>query len=165
MQMEPAHVAVAPFLNEVVEMCRPLADKNGNTLTMTIADAITSVVADPMRLRQSLFNLLSNACKFTHQGTISLRADRDGEWLRLAVRDSGIGIAPEHLSKLFTNFTQASSGIAVRYGGTGLGLALSQRLCQLMGGRIEADSVLGEGSCFTIHLPLEPAAGSARLAA
>jgi signal transduction histidine kinase len=165
MQIEPAPLAVAPFLNDIVEMCRPLAAKNGNSLDVRVGDEVSSVVADATRLRQSLFNLLSNACKFTHQGTISLRADHKGEWLRLSVRDSGIGIAPEHLPKLFTNFTQASSGISVKYGGTGLGLALSQKLCQLMGGRIEADSVLGEGSCFTIHLPLEPAAGHARLAA
>jgi signal transduction histidine kinase len=165
MEIEPERVAVAPFLREVVETCRPLVAKNGNTLDVTVADEVTSVVADPTRLRQSLFNLLSNACKFTHQGAIALRVDHDGGWLRLAVRDTGIGIAPEHLSKLFTNFTQASRGISVKYGGTGLGLALSQKLCQLMGGRIEAESVLGEGSCFTIHLPLEPSVGPARLAA
>jgi signal transduction histidine kinase len=156
MPIERAPIDIAPFLREVVDMCRPLAATNANTVEVRVSDEVTSVVADPTRLRQSLFNLLSNACKFTHQGTIGVSADREEEWLRLAVRDTGIGIAPDHLSKLFANFTQASSTIAAKYGGTGLGLALSQKLCQLMGGRILAESRLGEGSCFTIYLPLEP---------
>jgi len=155
MQIDRATIELAPFLGEIVDTCRPLAAKNGNSVEIELSREVTSIAADPTRLRQSLLNLLSNACKFTQQGAIRLSASREKEWLRLSVRDSGIGIAPDHLSKLFTNFTQANSKIGVKYGGTGLGLALSHKLCHLMGGRIAVESRVGEGSCFTIFLPLD----------
>ncbi|HEX2725380.1 MAG TPA: ATP-binding protein [Beijerinckiaceae bacterium] len=156
LQIDRVTIDLAPFLREIVDSCGPLAARNGNTVEIEVARDATTIAADPTRLRQSLISILSNACKFTQQGSIRVSADRDEQWLRLAVRDSGIGIAPDHLAKLFTNFTQANSEIGAKYGGTGLGLALSQKLCQLMGGRIVAESRVGEGSCFTIHLPLEP---------
>ena len=165
MQLDCTEFPLAPFLTDVMNMCRPQAAKNGNTLEISISDDVTSMVADPTRVRQSLLNLLSNACKFTHQGTVRLTVDRDDQWLCLAVRDSWIGIAPEQLAQLFKNFTQANNEIGATYGGTGLGLALSQKLCQLMGGRIVAESRVGEGSCFTIRLPLRPSAIQTQLAA
>jgi signal transduction histidine kinase len=164
MHIDRATIELAPFLREIVDTCGPLAAKNGNTVEIEVSPDARTIDADPTRLRQSLLNLLSNACKFTQQGSIRLSAERDQQWLRLAVRDSGIGIAPDHLAKLFTNFTQANSEVGVKYGGTGLGLALSQKLCQLMGGRIVAESRVGEGSCFTVYLPVNPPS-LARLAA
>jgi CheY-like chemotaxis protein len=108
-------------------------------------------------VRQTLFNLLSNACKFTDKGTITLTVSRDAragrDWLEFAVRDTGIGMTPEQLEKLFEAFTQADAATTRKYGGTGLGLALSRRLCRMMGGDVTAFSEAGQGSTFTIRLP------------
>jgi CheY-like chemotaxis protein len=113
--------------------------------------------ADLTKVRQALFNLLSNACKFTDHGTVTLRVDREtaggADWLRFAVSDSGIGMTPEQVSRLFQDFTQADAATGRKYGGTGLGLALSRRLCRLMGGDIGVESAPGHGSTFTIRLP------------
>ncbi len=108
-----------------------------------------------------VLNLLSNAAKFTRQGRVSLAPAReraaDGDWIRIAVRDSGIGISHEDLPKLFQNFSQVKGTPGSRHAGTGLGLALSQKLCRLMGGEITVDSRPGSGSCFTVRLPAAPA--------
>jgi signal transduction histidine kinase len=108
-------------------------------------------------LRQSLLNLASNANKFTEKGTITI-AVRHGQengqgWITLAVADTGIGMTPEQIGKLFQDFSQASSATASKYGGTGLGLAISRRFCQMMGGDITVESEPGRGSIFTIRLP------------
>jgi signal transduction histidine kinase len=110
-----------------------------------------------MRLRQALLNLMSNANKFTERGTITVDA-RDGQgnghdWVTIAVSDTGIGMTPEQLGKLFQEFSQASSATASKYGGTGLGLAISRRFCQMMGGDITVESEPGRGSTFSIRLP------------
>jgi signal transduction histidine kinase len=113
--------------------------------------------ADQMRLRQALLNLMSNANKFTDHGTITIDAgqrQQDGrDWITLAVTDTGIGMTPEQMSKLFQEFAQASSSTASKYGGTGLGLAISRRFCQMMVGDITVESEPGRGSTFTIRLP------------
>jgi signal transduction histidine kinase len=113
--------------------------------------------ADQMRLRQALLNLMSNANKFTDRGTIRIEACQGQEngcdWITLAVTDTGIGMTPEQMGKLFQEFSQASSTTASKYGGTGLGLVISKRFCQLMGGDITVESELGRGSTFTIRLP------------
>ena len=113
--------------------------------------------ADQMRLRQALLNLMSNANKFTEQGTITIAAHQGQEngrdWITLAVADTGIGMTPEQMGKLFQEFSQASSATASKYGGTGLGLAISRRFCQMMGGDITVESEPGRGSTFTIRLP------------
>jgi signal transduction histidine kinase len=113
--------------------------------------------ADQMRLRQALLNLLSNANKFTERGTITIDArqgqENGREWIKLAVTDSGIGMTPEQMGKLFQEFSQVSSATASKYGGTGLGLAISRRFCQMMGGDITVESEPGHGSTFTIRLP------------
>ena len=113
--------------------------------------------ADQTRLRQSLFNLTSNANKFTENGTITIDAHQgqeDGrDWVTIAVTDTGIGMTPEQMGKLFQEFSQASSATASKYGGTGLGLAISKRFCQMMGGDITVESEPGRGSTFTIRLP------------
>ena len=113
--------------------------------------------ADQMRLRQALLNLMSNANKFTDRGTISIDVQQGQEngrdWITLAVTDTGIGMTAEQIGKLFQEFSQASSSTASKYGGTGLGLVISKRFCQMMGGDITVASELGRGSTFTIRLP------------
>jgi signal transduction histidine kinase len=113
--------------------------------------------ADQMRLRQALLNLMSNANKFTDRGTISIDVQRGQEngrdWITLAVTDTGIGMTAEQMGKLFQEFSQASSSTASKYGGTGLGLVISKRFCQMMGGDITVESEVGRGSTFTIRLP------------
>jgi signal transduction histidine kinase len=109
-----------------------------------------------MRLKQILLNLLSNACKFTKEGEIALRVRNvtDGrDWVELAVADTGIGLTTGQLAKLFQEFTQADSLTARRYGGTGLGLALSRKLARMMGGDVTVTSEMGKGSVFTVRLP------------
>jgi signal transduction histidine kinase len=113
--------------------------------------------ADPMRLRQALLNLMSNANKFTEKGSITVAAwqgRRNGrEWIALSVADTGIGMRAEQMGKLFQEFSQATAATASKYGGTGLGLTISRRFCQMMGGDIEVESEPGRGSTFTIRLP------------
>jgi adenylate cyclase len=112
-----------------------------------------------MRLKQILLNLLSNACKFTKEGEVALRVRKVAEgrdWVELAVADSGIGLIPEQQAKLFQDFTQADSLTARRYGGTGLGLALSRKLARMMGGDVTVASEPGKGSVFTVRLPVGP---------
>jgi len=132
-------------------------EKNNNTLTIERGKDLGSVHQDLTKLRQTLFNLLSNAAKFTHEGTITLhasRAEQGGvDWLIFAVSDTGIGIAADKIEHVFEEFTQADDSTTRDYGGTGLGLAISRRFCQLLGGDLNATSELGQGSTFTIRVP------------
>ena len=141
----------------MVKTIEPLAAKNGNRVAVNCDAAIGTMHADQMRLRQALFNLISNANKFTERGTITIDARQGQEngrdWITLAVTDTGIGMTPEQMGKLFQEFSQASSTTASKYGGTGLGLAISRRFCQMMGGDITVESEPGRGSTFTIRLP------------
>ncbi|HLJ92282.1 MAG TPA: response regulator, partial [Gemmataceae bacterium] len=145
------------LIQEVATTIRPLIEKNHNTLVMDSPAELGSMHADLTRVRQCLFNLLSNAAKFTENGQITLQASRETEtgkeWIRFSVRDSGIGMTPEQQAKLFQAFTQADASTTRKYGGTGLGLAISRRFCQMMGGDISVESALGKGSLFTIRLP------------
>src|SRR5262249_25670502 len=114
------------------------------------------LTVDPMRLRQILLNLLSNACKFTKEGEVRVRARRVAngrDWIELAVADTGIGMTPEQQAKLFAEFTQAEATTAQRFGGTGLGLALCSKLARMMGGDVTVTSEPGKGSVFTVRLP------------
>ncbi|MBA3470785.1 MAG: GAF domain-containing protein [Herpetosiphonaceae bacterium] len=146
------------LINDVAATVRPLAKINDNRLQIEYPAQIGTMIADPLRVRQILLNVLSNATKFTSHGKISLTASTlAGEgrtWVHFAVADSGIGMTAEQMDKLFKAFTQADSSTTRQYGGTGLGLIISRQLCQLMGGDISVQSVLGLGSTFTIHLPL-----------
>jgi len=148
---------VASMTQEVVATVKPLVEKNGNTLEVHYADGLGTMRADLTKLRQALFNLLSNACKFTERGTVTLRAGRESvngdEWISFSVRDTGIGMSPEQTSKLFQAFTQADASTTRKYGGTGLGLAISRKFCQMMGGDISVASTPGHGSTFTARLP------------
>jgi PAS domain S-box-containing protein len=148
---------VRSLIGEVSATVRPLAEQNGNRLIVRCPDDIGAVRSDPLRLRQIVFNLLSNASKFTENGEITMALARESaaaaDWLRVTVSDTGIGMAPEEIDKLFQEFSQADSSTTRRYGGTGLGLAITQRLCQVMGGEIAVDSTPDVGTTFTVRLP------------
>jgi PAS domain S-box-containing protein len=150
---------VQSMLQEAVTTIQPLVEKNCNTLEVHSPEALGTMRADLTKVRQALFNLLSNACKFTHQGTITLAASRemvDGVgWITFRVTDTGIGISPEQLGNLFQAFAQANASTTRQYGGTGLGLAITRHFCQMMGGDITVESTLGQGATFTIRLPAE----------
>lgn len=147
------------MVEDAVTTIRPLVEKNGNRLEVVAAAGLGGMHADITRLRQCLFNLLSNAGKFTQQGTITLHVNRAAEggrdWITLRVSDTGIGLTTEQVAKLFQPFSQADASTTRKYGGTGLGLAISLKLMELMGGTIRVASAPGKGSTFTILVPAE----------
>jgi signal transduction histidine kinase len=158
---------VAALMRDAAVAVQPLADKNSNRLVVNCPEDIGAMHADPLRVRQVVLNLLSNACKFTEGGEVTLDLGRertDGtDWLEVTVSDTGIGMTPEQTEKLFEEFTQADGSMTRKYGGTGLGLAISRRLCRMMGGEVSLTSEPGEGTTFTARLPLAvtlPAEGS-----
>jgi signal transduction histidine kinase len=150
---------IAPLVEDVVKTIQPLAQKNDNELVVDCSADTGTMHADQTRVRQALLNLASNANKFTERGkvTISARraADEGGAWIMLAVTDTGVGMTPELMGRLFQEFVQADATIHIKYGGTGLGLVISRRFCQMMGGDITVESEVGRGSTFTIRLPAE----------
>ena len=156
LELNPASVNLAPLIDEVIGTAGQLAEPNKNRLIVEAQENLGLLTVDPMRLRQILLNLLSNACKFTKQGEITLRARRvaDGrDWIELSVSDTGIGMTPEQQAKLFEEFTQADASTAQRFGGTGLGLAITRKLARMMGGDVTVASEPGKGSAFTVRLP------------
>jgi ammonium transporter, Amt family len=148
---------VVELVQDVVGIIHPLSERNGNQLSVHCDSTLGDIYADVVKVRQALFNLLSNACKFTDHGRVSLVvepvSDASGAWVDFEVRDTGIGITPEQLSRLFQEFTQADSSTTRKYGGTGLGLALSRRLCRMMGGDITVESQSEKGSTFRMRIP------------
>ena len=144
---------IAEMLEGVRAMVVPLVEKNGNTLTVLCDDGAGTMHADVIKMRQALFNLLSNAAKFTKSGEIRVDVSAGPEVVEFAVADTGIGMTDEQMGRLFEAFSQAETSTASKYGGTGLGLALSRQFCRLMGGDITVASSPGEGSTFTIALP------------
>src|SRR5262245_63297388 len=156
LELNTEPVDLARLVDEVVGTAGQLADKNKNRLIVEAKENLCALTADPMRVKQILLNLLSNACKFTKEGEIALRVRKvaDGrDWVELAVADTGIGLTAEQQANLFQEFTQADSLTARRYGGTGLGLALSRKLARMMGGDVTVASEPGKGSVFTVRLP------------
>ncbi len=149
--------SVPTLIEEVVGTIRPLIAANANTLHVTCAADLGAMRADVTKVRQSLFNLLSNAAKFTKEGDISLEVSREildsREWIWFRVSDTGIGMSAEQMVKLFQAFTQADASTTRKFGGTGLGLALTRRFCQMMGGDVTVNSVPGESSAFTLKVP------------
>jgi signal transduction histidine kinase len=157
LELNPQTVQLAPLIDEVIGTARPLAEQNNNRLAVEIPHDLGTLSVDPMRLRQIMLNLLSNACKFTKQGQVMLRAGRvidGGDWVEFAVADSGIGMTAEQQGKLFEDFTQADASTAQRFGGTGLGLAITRKLARMMGGDVTVASEPGKGSVFTVRLPV-----------
>ena len=159
MELNLETFALPPLIDEVVKTIEPLAAKNGNQVAVHCDTEIGALHADQMRLRQALLNLMSNANKFTEKGTVTIAAHQkqvDGrDWVTLSVADTGIGMTAEQMGKLFQEFSQASSTTASKYGGTGLGLVISRRFCQMMGGDITVASEPGKGSVFTVRLPTD----------
>ena len=163
MEVFAESIAVEAFARDATETVAPLA--RSNTLTLDLAEDLGTMHSDVVKLRQCLFNLLSNACKFTQGGRIVLRVRRDrepdGDWLSFAVEDTGIGMSAAQLQRLFERFTQADESTTRRFGGTGLGLALSRAFATLLGGTITVVSTEGQGTCFTLRVPATaPGAGS-----
>jgi signal transduction histidine kinase len=150
---------VAEMIEDTATVIQPLVAENNNELQIHCTETVGSMLADLTKVRQAVFNLLSNASKFTKDGTIGLDVTRESaagqEWVIFAVSDTGIGMTPEQMGKVFQEFSQADSSTTRDYGGTGLGLTLSRRLCRMMGGDLTVASEVGKGSTFTIHLPAE----------
>jgi signal transduction histidine kinase/CheY-like chemotaxis protein len=157
-------VKVPPLIDEVIGTARGLAEQNKNRLVVECPPDIAPLVVDSLRLRQILLNLLSNACKFTKSGEVSLRVapiSIDGrDWIDFAVADTGIGMTPEQVDRLFEEFVQGDQTTARNYGGTGLGLAITRKLCRMMGGDTLVTSEMGKGSTFVARLPAGPASAA-----
>jgi signal transduction histidine kinase len=157
-EIRPAPFNVADMLREVIEIVTPMAAKNRSKIALTIADGVVMADSDGFRLSQCVLNLLSNAAKFTTEGTIAVRAwselRTDRDWLLIEVRDTGVGIPPEQQPFLFEPFMQARSELERVHEGTGLGLAITRKLARLMGGDVELKSELRKGSTFAIRIPM-----------
>ena len=155
-----------PMLREIETTVQPLVEKNGNAFTWTLDPSLQEMTGDLVKVRQVLYNLLSNAAKFTTDGSVSLTVEPadDPAMIRFVVADRGIGMTPEQLAKLFQPFVQADASTTREYGGTGLGLAIIRRFTDLMGGEVSVTSVEGEGTRFTVTLPREPVEGGEQAA-
>lgn len=159
-------IAVHELIKDAVSTATPLMNKRDNQLIVTVPDNLGSFELDALKLRQSILNLLSNAAKFTTKGTISLSArlvkSAGRDTLEIEVADNGIGMTEEGVSRIFADFSQAESDTSSKFGGTGLGLALTRRFCEMMGGSIAVRSARGVGSVFTIKIPVARAASRSR---
>jgi len=157
MQIYTETFDIATMLNEVITTIEPLINRHQNQMQTEFSDNIGKMHADLTKVRQMLFNLLSNAAKFTEHGTITLSAMREmtpqGEWIEFRVADTGIGMTPEQQKKIFQPFTQADASTTRKYGGTGLGLVITQRFTEMMGGIISLESEFGHGSTFIVRMP------------
>ena len=154
-------VQLAPLIDEVAGTARQLAEQNKNSLALETQENLGALTIDPTRLRQILLNLLSNACKFTKEGAVTLRARKvtnGRDWVELTVCDTGIGMTLEQQAKLFEEFSQAEATTAQRFGGTGLGLVITRKLARMMGGEVTVASEPDKGSVFTVRLPVDAAA-------
>jgi GAF domain-containing protein len=156
LELNPQTVQLAPLLEEVVGTARQLAEQNKNRLVVDAEENLGTLAVDPMRLRQILLNLLSNACKFTKAGEVKLAARKvsnGSTFVEFVVSDTGIGMTAEQQAKLFEEFAQADASTAQNFGGTGLGLAITRKLARMMGGDVTVTSEPGKGSVFTVRLP------------
>jgi signal transduction histidine kinase len=169
MELFVEEVDVGATVASVAASYRAAVEAGGNAFEVAVPDDLGTIRTDRSKLQQALGHLLDNAAKFTEDGGIAVMAERRagpaGEEIIVAVRDTGIGIEPARLPELFEQFTVVDDSSASKYGGTGLGLALSRKLCRLMGGDVTAESELGLGSCFTLRLPVGPARTATQTAA
>ncbi|MCK4586491.1 MAG: hybrid sensor histidine kinase/response regulator, partial [Gammaproteobacteria bacterium] len=149
---------LTPFLRSTIDTVKPLIKERNNTFELEVTEDINLLIADETKLRQSIINLLSNAAKFTSDGSVRLdvtkETEQEDDWVVFSVTDTGIGISKDKQEDLWSEFTQANSSTTREYGGTGLGLAISKRFCEMMGGTIILESEEGVGSIFRIRLPL-----------
>ena len=150
-------VAVAALASEIAETVRPLIEERGNELEIQVADDVGAIEIDLTRLRQILLNLVSNAAKFTEKGSIHVKVERQADWIVFRVRDTGIGMTPAELARIFDPFAQADSSTTRKYGGSGLGLAICKQYCRIMDGEIAVESTPGHGATFTVRLPYREA--------
>jgi signal transduction histidine kinase len=156
LELNPQTVQLAPLINDVISTAGQLAEQNKNRLVVDAQEGLGALTVDPMRLRQILLNLLSNACKFTKAGEVKLAARKvsnGSNFVEFAVSDTGIGMTAEQQAKLFEEFSQADASTAQHFGGTGLGLAITRKLARMMGGDVTVQSEPGKGSVFTVRLP------------
>jgi len=157
MTLESIEIDLAELARGVHATFLPIADEKQLSLRLAVDGAQRRYLGDPLRLRQILSNLISNAIKFTDAGEVSVRIGEEEDRLVVAVSDTGVGIAPADLPRLFQKFDQLDSSVTRRFGGTGLGLAICHELASLMGGDIQVESEFGLGSRFVLRLPLPPA--------
>lgn len=157
MEMYLETFAIMPLVEDVASTMQPVIEKNSNVLKIQCADTIDKMYADQVKVRQSLFNLLSNASKFTQSGiitiTISSEETQNDRWINFQIQDTGIGMLPEQLQKIFNAFAQADSSTTRKYGGTGLGLTITKRFVQMMGGTVNVESDIGKGTTFIVKIP------------
>jgi signal transduction histidine kinase/uncharacterized membrane protein len=156
LELNPQTVQLGPLIKDVIGTAGQLAEQNKNRLVVDAQENLGALTVDPMRLRQILLNLLSNACKFTKAGEVKLAARKvsnGSSFVELAVSDTGIGMTAEQQAKLFEEFSQADAATAQKFGGTGLGLAITRKLARMMGGDVTVTSEAGKGSVFTVRLP------------
>ncbi|MBT5828888.1 MAG: hypothetical protein HOH77_01740, partial [Candidatus Latescibacteria bacterium] len=150
---------LSQVIQEVASTIRPMTEKNNNTLILNDQENLGHMKADQTKVRQILFNLLNNACKFSKEGTVSLTVTPKSilniEWIIFEVKDTGIGITDEQMGRLFQPFVQADASMTRKYGGTGLGLTISRQFCQMMEGDITVESQVGIGSVFTVKIPAQ----------
>jgi PAS domain S-box-containing protein len=156
--LERSRVEVAPFLRDLAGTIRAQLARTDLEFTIDVPDDAGAIETDAPKLRHVVRHLLRNAAKFTHRGRVELRAARRADWLHIDVCDTGIGIRPEHIGRLFAPFVQLDDSPTRRYGGMGLGLALCRRYCDELGGSISVESAVGRGSRFALRLPLAPPA-------
>lgn len=157
MELDEDTFKISEMIEDVAGTIRPLASKRVNVFEVRCPENIGNMRADAMRVRQVLLNLISNSCKFTEEGKIILAVERfvsnEAEWIKFSVSDTGVGIKPEQMGKIFNEFTQADASTTRKYGGTGLGLPISRRLCVMMGGDIQVQSQYGKGATFIVIVP------------
>ena len=158
MQLLPEHFDISGVIQDVATTVQPLLARNGNALEIVESEGLGSMYSDITRMRQCLLNLLSNACQVHPSAGRSdwehpVRSGPDFDWVVFRVGDSGIGMTPEQVGRLFQAFTQADVSTTRKYGGTGLGLSITRKICQVMGGEVSVESALGVGSTFTIRVP------------
>ena len=157
MEFELHEFNIADLIHEVVSSVKPLVEKNNNQLEIHFDDSISDMYTDETKVSQILINLIANAAKFTENGniTFTIKKHPQHNLALFTIEDTGIGISPHHINSLFEEFTQADSSTTRKYGGTGLGLALSKRICELLGGQIDVQSQVNKGTTFYVHLPIK----------
>lgn len=159
MQFNFEQTKITPLIADIVETFQPALQKNNNKLIVNCEEELGCIVVDPIRLKQIVMNLFSNAIKFTKNGSVTIHASRqmkeDTPWVTIQVSDTGIGIPKKTLPLLFQPFQQATTQSTIQFSGTGLGLAISRRMCHEMGGDIKVESQENQGATFTIWLPAE----------
>jgi signal transduction histidine kinase len=166
MELTPENFDISGMIQEVSDMVRPMAEKYMITMEVRCADDLGSMYSDSTRVKQMLFNLLSNSCKFSERGTVSLFVTREikdsTHWLSIRVSDTGVGMTEQQIGKLFQPFSQAETDTTRKYGGTGLGLVVTKQFCEMMGGDIRVESSYGKGTTFKVRLPIKfiPARGT-----